>query len=625
MSELIPIRLSHLLRHCSVGSVVRGPDYLMTVKDIREWTDRHGNLAARTIPYVERVCDALGIEKQLREPPIARELGNGTVDGVCIPAQRFPSWMRCPNPLCGFMYHKPWKYDKENIKPICTDNKCKQHPELEQVQWILVHANGHMADVPWHYLTHRYAKKPEQIGCKEKHDKSYIRLLEGPQWKLFCETCGSTSIFLENSQMPFPNSYPEQPWLRTVPDAKALCKTNVGNGKENDEQIFAMVISVNDTRIHYPDTESALVIPPESRIRKGSVIDILYSSSEKLKKIGQARFPLDKKSAIQTLATELRCTKHDIEHAWLEIQKGYPLYGVSITLGQLKESEYQAFTEEIADVCEDEDFVTKHRTRDWKLLLSNHVLGPKSVRIIKLVSSLVEVTRLKEILVFKGFRRVASEGGSLVPPDIVGESDWLPAIELYGEGIFFTLDHELIQQWENDPLIQARVDVFQSRLEQSKLRFDPGRNVTARFVLLHTIAHIVIRQLEISAGYPAASLKERIYFSSDKEPMSGILIYVAVPDVVGSLGGVAELAEPNRFLSLLTGVFDHAEWCSLDPVCSEHEGQGPELLNRAACHACSLIPEPSCAYGNALLDRTFIKGDIAGKIPAVLEWIDPVE
>jgi len=106
--------------------------------------------------------------------------------------------------------------------------------------------------------------------------------------------------------------------------------------------------------------------------------------------------------------------------------------------------------------------------------------------------------------------------------------------------------------------------------------------------------------------------------------MSGILIYVAVHDVVGSLGGLAELAEPRRFLTLLSGAFAHAEWCSLDPVCAEHEGQGPQLLNRAACHACSLIPEPSCAYGNALLDRVFIKGDLASCIPGFLNYVDLV-
>ena len=83
-----------------------------------------------------------------------------------------------------------------------------------------------------------------------------------------------------------------------------------------------------------------------------------------------------------------------------------------------------------------------------------------------------------------------------------------------------------------------------------------------------------------------------------------------------------ELAKPHQFLRLLTRAFESAAWCSLDPVCSEQEGHGPDLLNRAACHACALVPETSCACGNVLLDRAFVKG-AAPDIPAVLGFAGP--
>jgi len=56
-------------------------------------------------------------------------------------------------------------------------------------------------------------------------------------------------------------------------------------------------------------------------------------------------------------------------------------------------------------------------------------------------------------------------------------------------------------------------------------------------------------------------------------------------------------------------------------VCSEHEGQGQNLLNRAACHACALIPEPSCSFNNVLLDRIFIRGDSAAEVPSILDFV----
>ena len=123
---------------------------------------------------------------------------------------------------------------------------------------------------------------------------------------------------------------------------------------------------------------------------------------------------------------------------------------------------------------------------------------------------------------------------------------------------------------------------------------------------------MLIRQFENSAGYPASSLKERIYCGDN---MAGILIYVAVPDVAGSLGGLSELAQPKRFLNILLETFKKADWCSMDPVCSEHEEQGPHQLNRAACHGCALIPESACVAGNEILDRNFVKGNAFAEVP----------
>jgi hypothetical protein len=198
----------------------------------------------------------------------------------------------------------------------------------------------------------------------------------------------------------------------------------------------------------------------------------------------------------------------------------------------------------------------------------------------------------------------------------------LPAIELFGEGIFFTLDEEMLSKWENIDGVKKRADEIAQRYEESALQISKDLVITPRFILLHTLAHLIIRELESKAGYPAASLSERIYSSKENKKMAGILIYVTVADVVGSLGGIIESAEPITFLNILDGVFKHARWCSLDPVCSEHEGQGPGWLNRAACHACSLIPETSCCYGNVFLDRVFIKGNKELGIPNFLEFIE---
>lgn len=611
-SDLLPVRLSHLLRHCSVGAIVRGPEYLMTVKDIREWTDRQGNPAGEPIRYVDQVRSALGITQELREPPIARELKNGQIDGSCVPATRFPSWMRCPK--CELLHYRPWIGLPPGVKPKCQESdptKCSTRPELEQVPWILVHKDGHMADVPWHFLAHPEDGKGTQAQkqCRPDWAVPYLRLKDQgtSNRQLRCEKpgCNAEKDFNDGIRIPFGNAW-QQPWF----------------SKQVVTEELAEVLEINNASVHSPITCNALVIPPESRIRKGSVLDRLYRNSQKLRQIEQARTPLAKKGAIQAIAAEFRCAVASVEDALREIRKGYPSYGKEVTPGLLLESEYQAFLDELPDMADDEDFVTKHHTRELKSKTGHLPEGSKPRRIAAAVSHLIAVNRLKEIMVLKGFTRL---GGDQVPPDIEGKSNWLPALELYGEGVFFALEEELLGRWELNDALHARAEDFKRRYANfHQPRACPGDEaiVTPRFLLLHTLAHLLVRQLETQAGYPAASLKERVYCSSGKMPMAGILVYVAVPDIVGSLGGLAELAAPDRFLPLLTRVIDHSEWCSLDPVCSEHGGQGPSLLNRAACHACALIPEPSCAYGNVLLDRTFIKGDVTTGMPAFLDTVD---
>lgn len=610
-NEYLPVRLSHLLLHCAVGSIVRGPEFLMTVKDIREWRAKDGSAAGRLIPYVDQVRSALGIEEELREPPIAKELDIGHIDGVCIPAVRFPKWMRCPS--CGLLHYNPWKFFRTSEKYRCYNNyknkkgkdQCKKRPELEQVPWILAHLDGHMADVPWHLLAHRDAKGKEQQKCRADWKEPYLRLIDQNTSNrlIVCNRCNARSDFIDSLRVNFGNTW-RQPWIAEAP---------------NPSDELAEVLEINDTRVHYPTTSTALVIPPESRIRKGSVVDRLYSSTQKRQLIERAKRPLALKGALRQVAQEFRCSVSDVESAQREIANGYPLYGKNITQGILLESEHQALIETIPDVADDEDFVTEHYTSTWESMAVKLASDQKPYRIVKSINHLVSVSRLKELMVLRGFQRL---GGALVPPDINGGSDWLPALELYGEGVFFSIKEEILTRWEDNGSLRDRARDVGKRFEATGLRFEPEIVVTPRFLLLHTLAHLLVRQLEIEAGYPAASLKERIYCTMGNVPMSSILIYVAVPDVVGSLGGLAELAKPERFLPLLSEVFDHAEWCSLDPVCSEHEGQGPNLLNRAACHACALVPEPSCAYGNVLLDRFFIKGDVAKRVPAFLDYVN---
>jgi len=127
-----------------------------------------------------------------------------------------------------------------------------------------------------------------------------------------------------------------------------------------------------------------------------------------------------------------------------------------------------------------------------------------------------------------------------------------------------------------------------------------------RYAMLHTLAHLLIRELALECGYNAASIRERIYAENMDIPQAGILIYTAAADSDGTLGGLIELGKPENLGRLLKQALERAKVCSSDPLCSEHDPGKDRTLHAAACHACSFVAETSCERGNRYLDRALL-------------------
>lgn len=233
-----------------------------------------------------------------------------------------------------------------------------------------------------------------------------------------------------------------------------------------------------------------------------------------------------------------------------------------------------------------------------------------------LFEKVMVVTRLREVRVLRGFTRLRPpESGE--PARIArlspGGEDWLPAIEVLGEGVFFKLHEEKLKEWMNgNSALDQRMELLKRNyLRHCKaLAIPPSHNITPRFVLLHTLAHILIDQWALDSGYPTGSLRERLYSSDEDgdQAMAGVMIYTAASDSAGSLGGVVSRASKDRLLESIREAYSRAQWCSSDPLCIESEGRGVDSLNLAACHACCLLPETSCEHQNMYLDRALIVG-----------------
>jgi hypothetical protein len=239
--------------------------------------------------------------------------------------------------------------------------------------------------------------------------------------------------------------------------------------------------------------------------------------------------------------------------------------------------------------------------------------------------SVVLVHRLREIRALHGFRRY-DLGADLVDVNLGprGRDAWLPAVESFGEGVLLTLNEQRLAVWEQLPEVQRRVQIMERRRRDSLLASRFGETFP-RMVLLHTLSHLLMRQLSYSCGYSAASLRERVYANAEQHQQAGILIYTAAGDSEGTLGGLVRQGETPRLLRTLYETLQSAAWCSNDPLCRESRGQGLGSLNLAACHGCCLVSETSCERSNLLLDRALVVGDEgssdSGTVPGYLEAV----
>ncbi|MDN5757311.1 MAG: DUF1998 domain-containing protein [Tomitella sp.] len=227
------------------------------------------------------------------------------------------------------------------------------------------------------------------------------------------------------------------------------------------------------------------------------------------------------------------------------------------------------------------------------------------------------VERLREVRVLQTFTRVEApvEGDDpdRLAPLALGDVRWLPGIEVIGEGVFLGLDDDRLTRWEagsdgpegRAATIRRRHEEVMARRAKDKQRRVPDSPVRARLLLLHTLAHVLINEWSLDAGYPTSALRERLYVSDE---MAGVLIYTASSDSAGSLGGLVSQGETHRLRSTLASALERARWCSADPLCMEAEASGTDSLNLAACHACVLLPETSCEINNTFLDRAMLIG-----------------
>lgn len=553
---------------------------------------------------------------------------------LITPVYRFPTWFVCPR-CCRMKQSKL----TQNGHLTCANPDCKRQ-RLTQVRFAAVCDHGHLQDFPWLEWVHRSAGSFESCANSLIYEAEGSGSLESIQIR--CEKCSKSRSLRGVMGGDFESTAANLNGWSGL--SRFLLSSGDGDNADSGSGDFLCegkkawqgdfpgdacprplrAVLINATNVHYADIRSAIHIPPRYRPSTMELVVILDQSGfRQLIAICRQAFDdlpaivgkLRNKDKVGSTPQLADYSDEEIE----QVLRGHDEAPPSDAVGEGLPSGSRAEQEERIRRDEFEAFLGE-TDREGRLVLRHVPITGLPKQLDGLLDRIVAVEKLRETRVFAGFSRLLGsrpEGApsaaqmlwQRVPADI--SNRWLPAAVVHGEGIFIAFCEEKIREWEGRTDVREHLAVLQENHDSCALRYnwDPMQ-IAPRFVLLHTLAHLLINRLVFECGYGSASLRERLYVSDDStKPMAGILIYTAAGDSEGTLGGLVRLAEPDALGRLLVNALDHAQWCSADPVCAEAaqaRGQGPDSLNLAACHSCALLPETSCEHFNKFLDRSVI-------------------
>ncbi|SEC02327.1 protein of unknown function [Streptomyces sp. 2131.1] len=586
-----------------VGAVfdIQGESFVAT--GIGDWPRQRQTIES------PRLASQLGVSAFYAAPPAADDRFDRP-DAAGAPYIRFPSWLFCG--ACRRMVRWRIADEKAGTPPRCP--ACSPVRQLAPMRFVQICAGGHLGDVDWWFWAHSHLDPASRQACTTR-DRLRFNVsdratgLEALSVLCTAKDCGASRDLLDVLGTHGMRCSGRNPWQRRNEAADCLKPVQV--------------VQRTAGNLYYPVVSSALDIPESGapavgsdealaeRVRASDMWIPLCRAhggpaADVIRGLIRDETGADDTLLDSLLAEETGSNPPPAAHA--------PATWDEPAVPDLSREEWAAFTAP-----------TPPATRDFAIRETGLGLGHERsetwASLGRRIDRVILADRLREVRALQGFRRV-SPSSAFVPADTSRRLRWLPAVEVFGEGLFLTLGRDELTEWERDTRVRNRVAGMRADLERSfqrdRLGTVTGVELSPRFVLLHTLAHLLIRQLSFESGYSTASLRERVYARPEND-QHGILVYTAAGDADGTLGGLVQQGERPRLSETLLRMTEAAAWCSADPLCGEHTGQGFDNLNRGACHACALLPETSCETGNTLLDRALVVG--GEQVPGYFESV----
>jgi hypothetical protein len=569
------IRRGQLITTFGIGSIItdRNNESFM-VLSANSWVYTN---KAKYIVNEPHLLKYLGVKRLIFPPAVQnKRFRNSTEFALTV---RFPRWYFCRK--CKRLQI----FDFQEKVTECKSDCPGKWRDLIPTRFLVVCENGHIDDFPFAEWVHSGQQPPDHELYYE--ESSSITGLAGIFIK--CKTCGKRRSMQDalspDSLKKIKGCSGLRPWLYD------------GTEKNLTESCDQKLLGVQKaaSNVYFPILRNAIFVPTESTLPE-NLTDFLnnpqYVDAVKqvihrqdiclsiIKSLGA----LNDENALQVFQILRQDTKNeDLEY------------------NEIKEIEFRALKK--GNILDNRDFkCTAIEIDKFEGWFKECFSGVSLVEKLRDTRCLVGFTRVKPYdEINKKIRTLISQ--------ISPKMDELPVDVIRGEGIFLEFNIKKLEQWRSLSGVENRLrSLPEVKLDALRQYYRyPGD-----FIMMHTMAHLLMNELCLISGYNSAALRERIYSTSrDGQTMSGILIYTNSGDSEGSLGGLVRNGKPGNLEQLVRSSIQKADWCTSDPICNEVIPQGYEGSNLAACHNCCLLPETSCEFMNTSLDRGLLRGSIS--------------
>lgn len=609
-------RLSQLISTFGPGAMIDLPTRSVVVGGLEQW-DMKGH-AFTTIPEprltmrLEQILKEQGrldpaASLSLRTPPTSVDARDGIPRGVAAPI--FPTWFVCEQVETNMSGAKTtrrrrlvrWQdLDSKGRRKFQFDDGRKS--DVTPIRFVCACDKGHLQDIDWRWAVHGSGICLEPMWVEEKGTSA-----DPADTSIVCG-CGRRLSLQETFQPGrLGKCLGNRPWL--------LDRDPEGCGDK------LKLLTRTATNTYFPQVHTVISLPTEED-ELSQLVDELsgdLAGVQTVQDVAQAKRFNPKVSASLGPYSD-----SEIFDRLQRIRDG----ARTDATRSPKLSEFDTFASGRPEIGNNYP-----AAKLYAQTLPRHVWAdPDAESDLSTIKSLVAVHRLREVSCLYGFTRfeaapTGADGDiediqlSVRGAPISRDADWLPAIEQFGEGIFVHFDEVAIRQWLEKSTVHRHQKLLSGYGHWQK-RFAgkaPAYPGTA-YVLLHSISHALMAEIALDCGYPASSLKERVYALSGSRTggdidRCGVLIYTASAGAQGTLGGL--VATASRFAHILRSALERLRICSNDPVCADHEPDdrsGDRATHGAACHGCLLIAETSCEMRNLFLDRSLLVPTMADNL-----------